>query len=200
MIKSQIESSPWGHVTSHGQIAPGIVFVNTSNHGGLWLSPARVQQFRMRLPEFRPHVGYPWLEEDCDASAAALVWPECYGPEVIRNAVRMYISADWLTNAKCVQAFLAVTAEGRSLIDIAERWECEHSMHWETGTACTKYGGWLVWFHRVGDKRHIVRWFTDYPRQTIYTDAELEQSSLSEEMASKDALQAEVRRQTVLAS
>lgn len=184
-MESQIEQSPWGKVEAHGMVAPGIVWVRTAGHGGLWLSPARVQQFRIKLPEFRPHAGFPWLEEDCDAAAATLVWPECYQAEAIRNAVRIYLCQHHITNALGVQGFLAVTAEGKALVETALAWERKHAMCWEVGGGCTKYGGWLAWLYRVGDRKHLARWFEHYPTMTIYTDGELENLSRSEDEASK---------------
>lgn len=90
----QITNTPWGRAETRRTVAPGIICVTTSSHGGYWLSPDRVAQFQRAFPEFKPFAGYPWLEEDCDAALAGLLWPDETGHELTRCAVAM-IQSDW---------------------------------------------------------------------------------------------------------
>ncbi len=55
--------SPWGPVHHAEDIADGIVSVHTASHGGLWLSPARLD---LMDPSERSTDG--WYEEDCEAA------------------------------------------------------------------------------------------------------------------------------------
>lgn len=80
--------TPWGISQSVRQIARGIVSVTTAGHGGLALSPDRWTYLRGLFP-FTSYAGEGWLEEDCDACLALIVWPEAFSPEAVASAVRM---------------------------------------------------------------------------------------------------------------
>lgn len=68
--------SPWGAIQHSVRLADGIWSVTTSNHGGLWLSPERIEQLNQwiliapgtgQLQEYVTFVHDPqWWEEDCD--------------------------------------------------------------------------------------------------------------------------------------
>lgn len=116
-----ITTSPWGRVDTQRTIAPGIIFVSTPSHGGYWLSPARVEQFKRTLPDFKPFAGFPWLEEDCDAALAALVWPDELDRYVLECAIRQVVSkytrehnpelVRWLTESEQGRRCLALVSE-----------------------------------------------------------------------------------------
>ena len=58
--------SPWGEIDHIECIDTGICFVQTSSHGGTWLSKERIKE----LPkDYKPFTGDPhWHEEDCDTA------------------------------------------------------------------------------------------------------------------------------------
>lgn len=70
--------TPWGMSDHAHEIAPGIVEYTTPSHGGIKLSLERWIEFCAVLPAFTSFTGPSWLEEDCDAIAAVLVWPQFF--------------------------------------------------------------------------------------------------------------------------
>jgi len=72
-----MKTSPWGTIQHKTILAPGIIRVNTASHGGIYLSPERVQKLKQDFPEFRTWTGeLEWLEEDCDATIAYVAFPD----------------------------------------------------------------------------------------------------------------------------
>ncbi len=67
----EANNSPWGPIEDSDEIAPGIVSVTTSSHGGLMLSPERqaAMPVHLRLDQ----AGY---EEDGECNLVALAFPE----------------------------------------------------------------------------------------------------------------------------
>jgi len=56
-------NTPWGPLQSQSELAEGIVFVYTTSHGGIWLSPKRQAQMNYD----NNFLGSAeWWEEDCD--------------------------------------------------------------------------------------------------------------------------------------
>ena len=55
--------SPWGAIDDKEKYAPGIWFVTTPSHGGIWLSPERRKEINRKSPFLGSAA---WWEEDCD--------------------------------------------------------------------------------------------------------------------------------------
>jgi hypothetical protein len=95
-------SSPWGEVDHHTVIAEGIVFVGTSSHGGIKLSPQRMADFPAELlgddDGFLNQRQRGWFEEDCDATLVVLAFPKEFEIRQVRSA---------LESAKCWQPAVA---------------------------------------------------------------------------------------------
>jgi hypothetical protein len=58
-------NSPWGTVDNIERVCPGIVFVFTSSHGGVWVASRLMNliPLKWRTTNFSPG---QWFEEDCD--------------------------------------------------------------------------------------------------------------------------------------
>ncbi|XAI97217.1 hypothetical protein [Dolichospermum phage Dfl-JY45] len=67
------ERCPWGVIEEVTDVAPGIVFVTTSTHGGYRLSPGRVSAIDPRWG-----VSGPWFNEDDEWAIVALTFPEAF--------------------------------------------------------------------------------------------------------------------------
>ena len=97
----KIQSSPWGRVQKQQQIAPGIIWVHTAGHGGIWLSPERQAQ----LPAWALEIGSQycekptWWEEDCEAAVVMYVffeeigqhWPSWSGFGMTKKKLEKFI-------------------------------------------------------------------------------------------------------------
>lgn len=72
--------TPWGDADFATTYAPGIVFYSTPGHGGFQLSPVRQAELQAKFPGFVTfgNNGPAWFEEDCDATAVILTWPELF--------------------------------------------------------------------------------------------------------------------------
>jgi hypothetical protein len=83
-----VDSTPWGMPQSQREIAPGIVEVATASHGGFVLDKMRAEELGQHLPDYAARIGpHAYLEEDCDWSAAVVVWPDEFPPEAVAYAV-----------------------------------------------------------------------------------------------------------------
>lgn len=86
--------TPWDHADHAERIGPGLWFVSTPGHGGLWLSPQRQADFKAKFPAFVPFTGTAeWLEEDCDWAVGVLAFPDAFQPhqvEIARATVLVY--------------------------------------------------------------------------------------------------------------
>ena len=78
-----LSSSPWGAVKTQKQIAPGIVSVTTSSHGGIKVIPELWEKMKVKETAFSRG---GWFEEDCDWALVALSFPEHFNPEDIAVA------------------------------------------------------------------------------------------------------------------
>lgn len=171
--------SPWGAIQSAETLAPGIVSVSTASHGGFWLAPARWAELLQTFPHFVGFAAAPWLEEDCDACIAALVWPDEFPVTFLRAAVQMY-SRDGQYQP-IVRNWLRFTAAGQALFARVRAWEKDNAQLWERGGSHGNSSGWIVDLHRVGDRaRREVR-MLDYPDQQFYSEEQLALVSVPKE-------------------
>jgi len=83
------QKTPWGPAQGQECLAPGIWFVHTAGHGGIWISPAR----RAEMPEpFRSfssrygNIPAGWYEEDCDCLVVLLAFASEMRPALVTLA------------------------------------------------------------------------------------------------------------------
>lgn len=164
-----ITYSPWGTPQHQTEIAPGIIAVSTASHGGIYLEEGRALALQSAMPEFKPWAGWPWLEEDCDAAVAAVFWPEFFEPYAVRCAV---ISVKCGSSAAPKQ-WLA-SEYGMRARQVAKQWEAQHYGEWEACGGCSHKDGWISWMQQVGTDKHCERFFADYPRKHVFTQAEID--------------------------
>lgn len=81
--------TPWGPSQTRTHFAPGIDFYSTAGHGGFHLDEERQGEFDRALPLFETFAGGPWYEEDCDACAVPLMWPEFFDRAMVVRSLRM---------------------------------------------------------------------------------------------------------------
>lgn len=72
--------TPWGPAQSVEVASPGIVWVSTEGHGGVWVAPHLVGGLAIRPPSkhigiFEGAGGSAWYEEDCAWSIVQLAYP-----------------------------------------------------------------------------------------------------------------------------
>ena len=109
------KSTPWGPSQHEEAVAPGIVFYSTAGHGGYHLDRDRMAAFHRLFPTFITFAGGPWFEEDCDAAAVVIAFPEHFSEDSLRCAIE---SAEWSMNrpAASNDDWTAVVARGRQLM------------------------------------------------------------------------------------
>ena len=170
--------SPWDAIQTIHVLAPGIVQVSTASHGGIWLDPARWAEFEATFPGYKPWAGAPWLEEDCDAAAAALVWPEVFGWPMVRSATKVFAAGDY---RPIVKDWLHNSRAGRDIMLKVCLWEKAHAHLWEYSGCSSCNRGWNVYFIRVGDRARREETLLEYPGQQFYTEGELSAVALAKE-------------------
>ena len=172
----KIRSSPWGAVQSQNLRAPGLVFVSTASHGGFSCSPDRWAHLMREMPDFQSFAGPEWLEEDCDAFAVSVLWPDEFEPDAVYNAVTFAACAQsWATAAGCISRFLARGSDAAKRARVvADEFRASVADCWEAGSLCTCRGGWSVTMRHVTTReaREVV--FPDYPSKQFFTLEELE--------------------------
>ena len=90
--------TPWGPTQDATEFAPGIVFHSTAGHGGFHLDRDAMRRFRKAIPDFHTFAGGSWFEEDCDACAVVLVFPEVFDSVAVENCenqVRNWTASDY---------------------------------------------------------------------------------------------------------
>ena len=94
--------TPWGTADSSTSLADGIVSVSTSSHGGIHLSPQRVQQMppalRAGAGDRITAGGDAWFEEDVDAAIVAVSFPDAFSKEAGAEAeatLRNWLPSIW---------------------------------------------------------------------------------------------------------
>lgn len=164
--------SPWDAIQTQKEVAPGIWSVTTAGHGGYWLSPQRLEEFRKCFPTFGGYAGLPWLEEDCDWALAALAFPEAFGAEAVFYAVETVRgSGAYLVEAN---AWLESFA-GKVVREIAEGFRAGVAGKWRRGSCgTTRGGGWYTDWHRgTGDKHETRTTVGPYESANWLTSEEL---------------------------
>lgn len=170
--------TPWGVADGHREIADGIVSYTTPGHGGVRLSPDRVREFCRLFPDFKTFCGKPqWFEEDCDAAAIVLAFPEHFSDHAIHDAWEMAQSCakSWAGQAESPgwAHVVDVVKQARpDLIARAREFADQNKGLW-------RYGGmssgdhpklWDVNFYRGEDRRTVAM---AYPQKEYYSDDEL---------------------------
>lgn len=76
--------TPWGKPQHVQTIAPGIILVSTSTHGGFWLSPEQNKKIPEVLKKntFGQNGLKGWYEEDEDAAIVRQAFPQYFGSKV----------------------------------------------------------------------------------------------------------------------
>lgn len=82
--------TPWGTADYHRQIAEGIDWYSTPSHGGFILSNERLEAMPDRFKNFKPWAGPVAFEEDCDWVVAVLSFPDCFEPQMVRDAQQSF--------------------------------------------------------------------------------------------------------------
>jgi hypothetical protein len=79
--------TPWGHSDSAKSFADGITWYSTPSHGGFLLSEERYDALQ-EMFEFPTFAGGFWFEEDCDAAAVMIAFPEFFESDRVNACVR----------------------------------------------------------------------------------------------------------------
>ena len=96
-IEQRLEFSPWGHVLDQKEIAPGIIRVSTTCHGGIWISPERFAVMPAECRATETWCGEPrWYEEHYDWAVVAIAFPDAFNAEDYRRALRICEETDYL--------------------------------------------------------------------------------------------------------
>lgn len=160
--------TPWGAAQSERLLAPGLTWFSTAGHGGMRLSKERLKEFEHWMPGWT--WGYAprgWLEEDCDANGAALVWPREMEPRAVRYAVQWAeCSRDTYGNRIAAAGFLT-TPRGQEAVRVAREWETAHAGDWQKWGASGDRDGWHAEYRRVCDGARRVLHTKDYPPELI---------------------------------
>jgi len=96
------DPSPWGAIDRVTEIAPGIVFVSTSSHGGFHLDDERNAQVPLRWREtsWNRQGMAGWYEEDCDWCLVALTFPNVFESDERQKARAMIV---WLAKKRGIE-------------------------------------------------------------------------------------------------
>ena len=86
--------TPWGDAQHTEPLLPGVWFVETAGHGGVWLSEER----RKQIPANLQNHDNQWYEEDCEFSLVVCAlrdeWPDVAMIPAAEKCVR-----DWFPEA-----------------------------------------------------------------------------------------------------
>lgn len=170
----KITSSPWGHVQSQNQIAPGIVSVSTAGHGGIWVSEERLKAMPADVLATKNYSGAPnWFEEDCDWAKVVLSFPEAFKPQDFYFAVQTCSYTDYLKPL--------LTPERQAK---ADAWLAENGDKWASGGGMTKDGGWIESAYKLTDRsQRKSKWFPGVVvLPAVFTLEEFENAKLYSEV------------------
>lgn len=73
--------TPWGQPDTMTRYAEGIASYSTPGHGGFKVS----SDLNRKIPEFMRCAG-GWYEEDCEWSKVAVVFPDAFSPDTVKEA------------------------------------------------------------------------------------------------------------------
>ena len=94
MTATSITTSPWGRPIDVVEIAPGISYVHTLDHGGFHLSEQCLAEVPADWRRARwgsaGSEAYPWFEEDADAALVVLAFPAEFNLENLNYARRAF--------------------------------------------------------------------------------------------------------------
>lgn len=79
----KFDVSPWGVVQDQKILADGIVWVSTPSHGGVWVSPDRLDKMPIKQTAYSQG---GWFEEDCDWALVAVTFPEAFSERDVATA------------------------------------------------------------------------------------------------------------------
>ena len=189
-------STPWGPRQHFTRKAPGLYFVSTYRHGGLWMSIERLERFKQLFPCFEGYAGLPWLEEDCDYCAGVLAFPECFSAEIIHFAVDFVLTykssetppvyyfgvvRDWL-----------LSDAGQPLRKIADLFAASKAGQWRRGGCCTEGRVWRTHWYKGTEYTTTVT--PDYVTENWMTDAQIEANHEQQAKAMHEAATARAAR------
>jgi hypothetical protein len=178
------QNTPWGFAQHTKKYADGIVSYSTAGHGGFRLDAERQAIVDSRLPAFKSFAGRQWYEEDQDWAIVAIMFPECFEPHELRNAVSTVrgsaesernrgSSRGWIE----AQAWLE-SASGSQIMAIVAKWNNDNAANWTIASLGSPpkgygYNCWSVGLRRVCDSKYQNVVLTDYP-ESLLTDADIE--------------------------
>jgi hypothetical protein len=167
-----LTETPWGPTQTKVEIAPGLVHVTTSRHGGFAVFDERWAALLAMFPTLVSFTGAGWLEEDCDWALAVLAWPDLFSPRVVYNACRTALHR----TDGCMSEAWQASDHGRRITAIADAFAATVVDQWETGGMSAPVdghpkGSWAVHLTRNGERKVLV--FPAYPTKQFYPDAEI---------------------------
>ncbi len=137
--------SPWGEVQTIRAIAPGIDYLTTAGHGGLYLDQERWKELHATFPMFKPFAGQGYLEEDCDYNYAVLCWPQFFSIDQRMLAVEACLSGTYFTMNI---AMWRTTDAALDLIEEVTEYRERHAQHWRRGGGYSHGGTWVQRMYR----------------------------------------------------
>lgn len=90
--------SPWGMVTDRKEVAPGVWWVATASHGGLYVSAQRLAAMPAEFTVPNDFYGYTskcgmqWFEEDCEFYRVVMSFPDLFERPTREHARTIYQS------------------------------------------------------------------------------------------------------------
>jgi len=185
-IPSRARNTPWGQADRAVLYSEGIIEVTTPGHGGFYLFQGRLEQLLEKFPGWAPFGGVLncWFEEDCDACAVVLAFPEVFHAIAVWTAVRhVRAMTTWSEPDNKWARILAVAERDPAIIRAVEDAERETAGKWErSGSSGGHLGGeWreysVVHYYRNGQSRAVLEPWSA-PLRRFVTDDEL--SALTE--------------------
>ena len=180
-----MKSSPWGHVQDCTIIAPDIMRVSTASHGGYHCTGNAQERIETLFPTFTPWAGRGWYEEDCDWAMVALAHPQHFDDRAVYHALQTvgnsHASSDYFTAA---QSWLGNNGEeARAVRNTAEQYAKTHALEYEISSlgsapSSAPRGAWSVSFYRLIDGATRREVLAEYPRQAVFTEADIDRLAI----------------------
>ena len=166
------QRTPWGESQAVNELGPGIVFHNTASHGGIHLSQKRQAELSTKF-YFPTFAGGSWYEEDEDACAVVIAFPDFFDDEALMHAVR-YAQRGGL-RWKGVKEYLQGPGEHLTLRALGRA--AETADHWRIAMLGTSGGNWSVTVRRGPELQEFE--LSEYPTIRIFSNEEVEQRRLA---------------------